>query len=136
LKRRTIQREIDLVEPWYGVWPEFIGDLEVAYEKEGYRYLVVSDIVSYFENLDLTLLGELLLNNLPGQGRIINFLLRLLEYWAWPGVHGNTAPRGIPQGNAASSFLGNFYLLPLDRAFLAFSTRRDIKYLAIDGVTM
>lgn len=129
LKRRTIQREIEMVEPWYGVWPAFIEDIEIAYEEEGYKYLVVSDIVSYFENLDLTLLRELLLNNLLGQGHIINFLLRLLEYWAWPGVHGSTAPRGIPQGNAASSFLGNFYLLPLDKAFLSFSKRRDIKYL-------
>jgi len=126
LKGTTIQRRVDFVEPWYGAWPEFMKDLEIAYEKRGYRYMVVSDIVAYFENIDLSLLRELLLRYLPRQPRIINFLINLLEYWSWPAVHGGTSPRGIPQGNGVSSFLGNFYLLPLDMAFIG---HRDIKYL-------
>jgi len=129
LKSRTIRKRIEFVEPWYGVWPRFIQDLEYAYEKEGYQFLVVSDIVAYFENIDLDLLRNLLLQYLPRQHRIINFLISLLEYWTWPAVHRASAPRGIPQGNEVSSFLGNIYLLPLDRAFIAFAKRRDLKYL-------
>jgi hypothetical protein len=129
LKRTTIRRWVDFVEPWYGVWPQFIKDLEAAHDKEGYRIMVVSDIVAYFENIDLGLLRDLLLVNLPRQPRIINFLINLLEYWSWPAVHGGLSTRGIPQGNGVSSFLGNIYLLPLDIAFHKICARRDIRYL-------
>jgi hypothetical protein len=128
LKRRTIQRKIDFVEPWYGVWPRFISDMELAFEKNGFKYLVTSDIVSYFENLDLNLLRDLLMEHLPHQARIINFLSDLLDYWAWPAFHGASARRGIPQGNGVSSFLGNIYLLPLDRAFVSLGKKRELKY--------
>ncbi len=129
LKRRTVHRRMDIVEPWYTAWPRFIKDVEVAYEREGYKYMVVSDIVSYFENIDLLLLRDLLLHNLPRQPKIINFLVNLLQYWAWPTVHNSPIYRGIPQGNGVSSFLGNYYLLSLDQAFLKFSQGKDIKYL-------
>jgi len=129
LKRQTIQRRIEFVEPWYAAWPRFMEDLMVAYEREGYHHLVLSDITSYFENVDLSLLRDLLLHHLPKQPRIVNFLCTLLEYWAWPAFHGATAPRGIPQGNGVSSFLGNIYLLPLDQAFSTLARRRGVKYL-------
>jgi len=129
LKRRTVHRRMNIVEPWYTAWPRFIKDVEVAYEREGYKYMVVSDIVSYFENIDLHLLRDLLLHNLPRQPKIINFLINPLEYWAWPTVYNSPIYRGIPQGNGVSSFLGNYYLLPLDQAFLKFSKGKDIKYL-------
>jgi len=91
--------------------------------------MVVSDIVAYFENIDLGLLRDLLLLYLPKQPRIINFIINLLEYWAWPAIHGGFSTRGIPQGNGVSSFIGNMYLLPLDMAFQRFCKSRDIKYL-------
>jgi len=129
LKRTTIQRRLDFVEPWYGVWPRFIKDLEVAYEQDGYNFMVVSDIVAYFENIDLGLLHDLLLHYLPKQPRIINFMINLLEYWSWPAIYGGLSTRGIPQGNGVSSFIGNIYLLPLDMAFQSLCKRRDIRYL-------
>lgn len=126
LKSRTIARRIEIVEPWYAAWPDFLEQMQYAYEEEGYRYLVTTDIVSYFENINLSLLRDLLLQELPKQPRIVNFLLTILEYWAWPSVYGVSIPRGIPQGNGVSSFLGNFYLLPLDRAFER--SKLDVKY--------
>jgi hypothetical protein len=129
LKHRTITKRIDFIEPWYGVWPLFIEKMEYAFKEEGYGLLVVSDIVSYFENLDIDLLRDILLQHLPTQQKIINFLINLLEYWTWPAVHGASSPRGIPQGNGVSSFLGNIFLLPLDMAFVKFSKRKDVKYL-------
>ena len=129
LKGKTIRQKIEFVEPWYAAWPNFMGESEKLYEEQGYKILVVSDIVAYFENMDMDLLRTLLLQELPQQALIINFLINLLEYWAWPTPHGAVAPRGIPQGNGVSSFLGNFYLLPLDRAFVYLCKRLDLKYL-------
>ncbi len=142
LKSKTIARRIEIIEPWYAAWPEFIEDMKYAYEEEGYKYLVTTDIVSYFENIDLSLLRDLLLQELRGQHRIINFLLKILQHWSWPSIYGRPIPRGIPQGNGVSSFLGNFYLLPLDRAFLRsglnikyFRYVDDVKVLARDSAT-
>ena len=129
LKRRTIKKRIDFVEPWYGAWPQFIKEVEIKYENEGYHFMVVSDIVAYFENIDLNLLRDLLIHYLPKHHSLINFLIKLLEYWTWPSVHDTPIHRGIPQGNGISSFLGNIYLLPLDQAFLKFAGRKDIQYL-------
>ena len=129
LKGRTIKKRVDFVEPWYVAWPNFVDESKHFYEKEGYNFLVVSDIVAYFENIDLELLRNLLLQELPKQAHLINFLINLLEYWAWPAPQGPVAPRGIPQGNGVSSFLGNIYLLPLDRALVRIAKRLNLKYL-------
>ena len=119
---------MDFVEPWYAAWPRFIEDIEIAYEKKGYRHMVVSDITAYFENIDLGLLRDLLFQYLPHQPRIINFLISLLRHWSWPTVHGGASARGIPQGNGVSSFLGNIYLLPLDMAFKQLPKHYDTIY--------
>jgi hypothetical protein len=129
LKKSTIQKHIEFVEPWYGAWPKFVKGMEDLFGEQGYQYLVLSDIVAYFENIDLNLLRDIMIRNLPQQPRIINFLVSFLEYWSWPAIHGAPSPRGIPQGNGVSSFLGNIYLLPLDQAFVNFGRRRDIQYL-------
>jgi len=128
LKRATIQKHIAFVEPWYESWPQF-NEKVIAYEEDGYNFMAISDIVAYFENIDLALLRDLLFRYLPREQEIINFLIYLLNYWSWPAVHGGPSARGIPQGNGVSSFLGNIYLLPLDMAFKKLCTRGDIKYL-------
>jgi len=124
LKRKTIERHVEITEPWYGVWPKFIQDTRYAYEQQGYKYMVVSDITAYFENINLSVLKEHLLHHLPKEPKIINFLY----YWSNPTTHGLTIGRGLPQGNSISSFLGNFFLLPLDNRFSKFADRNDIKY--------
>ncbi len=129
LKSRTIKRHIEIVEPWYGVWPNFVEKTRYLYEEQGYNYMVISDISAYFENVNLDLLKEQLLHHLPKEPKIINLLIGILEYWTFPSVHGSTVRRGLPQGNDISSFLGNFFLLPLDKKFIAFTNSRNTKYL-------
>jgi hypothetical protein len=132
LKRVTIQRRIEFVEPWYGQWPQFVQDSRLAYERDGFRHLVVSDIVAYFENIDHVVLRDLLLRHLPKQVRLVNFIIGLLSHWTWPTLLGSPSARGIPQGFGVSSFLGNVYLLPLDQAFARMVRRgevRDLRYM-------
>lgn len=128
LKRRTIERRLSIMEPWYAQWPAFVKDVEFAYEAEGFRFLVVTDIAAYFEQIDLEILRFQVFQQLSRSPRLVNFLVGMLEYWAWPSAYGRFSPRGIPQGNDVSSFLGNFYLLPLDLAFKAFARRRAVHY--------
>lgn len=128
LKRRTIQHEIPLFEPWYGQWPLFDQESKFAFEREGYRYLSVADISAYFENINLDVLRDILLKYLPREQTLINFLIGLLNYWVYRTPDGRVIGRGIPQGNSVSSFLANIYLLPLDEAFSKFCKKYDIKY--------
>lgn len=129
LKKKTIQERIDIVEPWYGQWPIFIEKSKHTFEEDGYRYLAISDIASYFENISLEILrDEILLKHLPKEQKIINLLMHILEYWTWRSCEGKPVQRGIPQGNEVSSFLGNCYLLPLDEEFERFSKGKEIKY--------
>lgn len=128
LKKKTIQKEIQIFEPWYGQWPNFQQQSIYAYEKEGYNRLSVSDIAAYFENINLEILRDILLQELPKEQKLINLLIVILEHWVWKTHDGRLIGRGIPQGNSVSSFLANIYLLPLDRAFIKFSKKYDIKY--------
>ncbi|MGB7291788.1 MAG: RNA-directed DNA polymerase [Thermodesulfobacteriota bacterium] len=129
LKKETIQSRIDIVEPWYEQWPKFIEKSKYTFEDQGYKYLTISDIVSYFENISLEILrDEILLKYLPKEQKIINLLMHILEYWTWRSYEGKPVLRGIPQGNDVSSFLGNVYLLPLDEEFAKFSKKEEIKY--------
>jgi len=128
LKKKTIKIKIDIFDPWYEQWPLFIEKSVYAFEKEGFKYLSVSDISAYFENINLDILRELLLKYFPKDQKIVNLLVNILEHWTWPTKHLRTIRRGIPQGNSVSSFIGNIYLLPLDIAFQQFSKRYKIKY--------
>ena len=128
LKKKTIQKHIEILEPWYGQWPKFIEESVYAFEEEGYKFLTVSDITAYFENINLRILRDILLKHLPHEQKLLNLLCSILEYWTWPAVHGLSIDRGIPQGNEVSSFLGNIYLLPLDETFTNFAKKKDIKY--------
>ena len=128
LKKKTILKKIDIFDSWYVQWPIFIEKSVYAYEQEGYKYLSISDIAAYFENIDLDILRDLLLKYFPKDQRIINLLINIFEHWTWPTKHLKSIKRGIPQGNTISSFLGNIYLLPLDQAFIDFSKRYKIAY--------
>ncbi len=128
LRGKTVRRYLELSEPWYDAWPQFIHKANEIY-RQGFKYMVISDIASYFENIHLGILRDLLLGNLPGEERIVHFLIDLLEYWSWPTAYGSGAPVGIPQGNKATNFLGNIYLLPLDRALVNLEKKYEIKYV-------
>jgi len=55
-------------------------------------------------------------------------LFRVLDGWTRTTSTGTPVGRGIPQGNEISSFLGNLYLVPLDRALTHFCGRCKAKW--------
>lgn len=130
LKAKTIRRWIDPVEPWYALWPRFDeASRKVAIGKGArYRFLATSDIAAYFENIQLQVLREHLLTDLPDERQIVNLLMSMLESWVVRTADGFTPGRGIPQGSSVGSFLGNYFLRPLDGAILRLGRKRDISY--------
>ncbi|MBI5675747.1 MAG: hypothetical protein HZC48_08000 [Nitrospirae bacterium] len=120
LKSRTIH-SINPFEAWYERWPAFEKDAKDSVEKEGYTHLTKTDISSYFENIDLRLLHDLIRSLLKTEEeKILQLLFRIMSGWTRSSSAGMPITRGIPQGNDVSSFLGNIYLIPLDRALNKF----------------
>lgn len=76
-------------------------------KKDRYKYVLVTDIVAYYEHIDIDRLHKLVkpLDHGDVSWPIIRTLLR---EWCPNDI------RGIPQGPAASALLGNLYLTPLD----------------------
>ena len=128
LRKETL-RSITPFEAWYELWPDFEAEAIKAYTDEGYTHLTKTDITAYFENIDLRLLESQIRTLLKREEeRILQVLFRVLEGWTRVTSTGSPIGRGIPQGNEISSFLGNLYLVPLDRALNSFCKKRDAKW--------
>lgn len=128
LKGGTL-RSLDLFDAWYERWPDFERDSKAAMTEEGFTHLTKTDISSYFENIDIRLLHDQIRSLLKREEeKILQLLFRVLEGWTRSTSAGMPVGRGIPQGNDVSSFLGNIYLVPLDRALVRFCKKHDAKW--------
>jgi len=125
LKTRTIRR-IDPIESWYTLWPEFEKQTARAVKEFGCTHLTKTDITAYFECIDLRILETQLRSLLrQDEDALFQVLFRVLDGWTRVTSTGTPVGRGIPQGNDVSRFLGNLYLLPLDRELDRFCKKHD-----------
>lgn len=123
LKKKTIY-SISPFEAWYERWPAFESDAKEAYLSDGYTHLTKTDIFSFFEHIDLRVLHDLLRSLLKTEEeKLLQLIFTILSGWTRASNTGMPINRGIPQGNDVSSFLGNIFLVPLDRALNQFCKR-------------
>lgn len=109
-------RERNGVDQWIG----FQTAGRALYRDDGYEYMISTDVASYFEHIKIQTLVEEL-GRLPDvEGEILDLLSRFLN-----GLERGTAIWGLPQSHRASSILGSFYLLPLDR----YLESRNVRYV-------
>jgi len=128
LKKKTI-RKISPFEAWYERWPAFEEDAKEAYLSGGYTHLTKTDIFSFFEHIDLRMLHDLLRSLLKTEEeKLLQLIFTILSGWSRASNAGMPLARGIPQGNDVSSFLGNVFLIPLDRALERFAKKHDAKW--------
>lgn len=127
LKKRSIKKYVDEFEPWYALWPKFEELTTDALRDGRYKWMLVSDISGYFENIQIDMLRDLLISNIPGANNTINLLIDHLRAWSSRTYEGAPIKRGIPQGNSVSSFLGNIFLKPVDDHF-DFHFGEEVKY--------
>lgn len=127
LKRETI-RKIKIIEDWPYLWPEFDEITKYYYEEKNYKYMAVSDISAYYENINHHILRDQLLGFVPGNHKIVNLLISMLNHWTWCSEDGLQLERGIPQGNEVSNFIGNLYLMPVDKELEKYAKKSNIKF--------
>jgi len=82
--------------------------------------MLTTDMTSYFEYIDIDLLLSDLRMVQGVSPERIDLLARMLHGW-----NTNSAMNGIPQGPDVSSFLGNFYLRPID----AILRKLDVRFI-------
>lgn len=128
LKRKTINTYIEEFEPWYALWPDFDRKSREALSMSEYNFMLFSDIAGYFENISLPMLRDLLYRVVPESPNTVNLLMRHMSAWCRPAYDGSATLRGIPQGNAVSSFLGNLFLKPVDDYFHATFDEDEVRY--------
>lgn len=124
LKKGTIH-SISPFEAWYERWPAFEEDARKVYLSGLYSHLTKTDIFSFFEHIDLRVLHDLLRSLVKSEEKLLQLIFTILSGWTRASNDGLPINRGIPQGNDVSSFLGNIFLIPLDRALDRFCKKRD-----------
>lgn len=87
-------------------WKQFREkSLEII--NSGYRYVILTDITGFYENIDIsTLVSDLRLCNV--EPLIIDGISKCLNKWC------QVSGKGIPQGNSASDLLAKLYLNTVD----------------------
>ncbi len=129
LRSKTIASQISRFESWYERWPAFEEDAKDAYLSENYTYLTKTDIFSFFEHIDHRLLHDLLRSLLKTEEeKLLQLIFTILKGWTKASNLGMPINRGIPQGNEISSFLGNIFLIPLDRSLIKFCRNHDARW--------
>lgn len=97
--------------PWFRDrfqgWRAF-HDASIRRIDRGASYVVFSDLVGYYENIDLGRLRDMLLAANVSDD-VLGLLMPCLRKWSGARM------RGIPQGVSASDLLAKLYLDPMDR---------------------
>ncbi len=108
-------------------WRKFMDATEAAQHQSG-PWMVVTDLVSYFDTISHRLLFSAL-ESLPGHERTIHRLRRLVDQWRGESHH------GLPTGPEASRLLGNYFLTSVDsfmisKGFAYYRYMDDIRIVA------
>lgn len=97
---------------WRDRWLEMRKKMRETFAN-GYCCLLKTDIAAYFEQID----HDIFISHMNGkirEGQVIYLLRLLLRNWAISEVK----HIGIPQGCDASSYIGNFYLIDVDKVMV------------------
>lgn len=112
-------RSNNMFQFWRPWWLRMKKNMREVYHN-GYHCLLRTDIASYFEHIDHSILRNTILDRQIKDKHVLDLLDKLLKRWAISDVKHIS----IPQGFDASSFIGNLYLINLDKIMI----REGFKY--------
>jgi len=125
---KYLRKQWRLIFPWYTAWPHFIKRLRREYAR-GRRLIGTSDITSFYEDVDLELLRDVLRTRVRKANRpLANFLIELYRDWAARDIHFMRQDRGLPQGTNSSGVVANYYLMPFDEELDSYARRKQLRW--------
>lgn len=128
LKKSTIYKKFLQYDEWYTTWIEFDQRAKDNITTKRYQYMATSDISAYFENIQLPILKNQIMQVITDEAKLINLLFDILMNWTERTSDGEILYRGLPQGSSVFSFFGNFYLKPIDDYFLNHEAKNEFEY--------
>ena len=100
--------EVEWIENRLDNWREWTRK-SLQLLEQGNGYVLFTDIVNFYDNIDLNLLGSCL-RELSLDPKFVELAMRCLHRWSTP------SGRGIPQGYTASDLLSKLYMNSIDMA--------------------
>lgn len=117
----------DFYEKWFSDWKEHQNDLKESLQKK--RYLVSTDIASYFENINILVLKDLVRSDVEGKKGILNLLFYFLENTRFRFYYEVNTFNGLPQEDIdCSRILAYYFLNTNDEAMAKFCKENDAEF--------
>lgn len=117
----------DFYEKWFVDWKEHQNDLRESLQNK--KYLVSTDIASYFENINILVLKDLVRSDVEGKKGILNLLFYFLENIRFRFNYEVNTFNGLPQENIdCSRILAYYFLNPNDEAMVKFCEENDAEF--------
>jgi len=114
----------DFYEKSFEDWMEYQKEVQVSLENK--KYLVTTDIASYFENINLLVLKDLVRGDVSGKSCVLNLLFYFLENTRFRHDYEVNTFNGLPQeGIDCSRILAYYFLNPHDQAMGEFCKKYD-----------
>jgi hypothetical protein len=126
---KYLRKRMRIVDPWYNAWPKFLTRLRREYVQRGRKFIGVSDITSFYEDVDLGLLRAGLSSRvrkptLP----LVNLLIEMYQGWAVRDVHLVRQNRGLPQGTNSSGVIANYFLMSFDEELHRYANSKNLRW--------
>ncbi len=117
----------DYYEKWFKDWKEHQDNLKEGLERK--KYLVTTDIASYFENINILVLKDAIRSDIQGKKMIVNLLFYLLENIHIRYEYEVNNYTGLPQEDIdCSRLLAYYFLYPHDDDIAEFCEKHDAEY--------
>jgi hypothetical protein len=117
----------DYYEKWFKDWKEHQGNLRESLKRK--KYLVTTDIASYFENINILVLKDAIRSDIEGKKTVVNLLFYLLENIHVRYKYEVNNYTGLPQENIdCSRALAYYFLHPHDENMADFCKKENAEY--------
>lgn len=99
----------DFYEKWFKDWMEYQEALQESLENK--KFLVTTDIASYFENINILVLKDLIRGDVEGKKGVLNLLFYFLENTRFRYDYEVNTFNGLPQEDIDCSRILAYYFL-------------------------
>ncbi len=117
----------DFYEKWFEDWMEHLKSIQDSLKRK--KYLASTDIASYFENINILLVKDLIRSDVQEKKGVLNLLFYFLEHAKFREEYEVNTFNGLPQEDMnCSRILAYYFLKPVDDAMAEFCKRHDAEY--------
>lgn len=117
----------DFYEKWFPDWKKHLESIEAALDSK--PFLVNTDIGSYFENINILVLKDMVRSEIEGKKKLLNLLFYFLENARLRVDYEVDTCTGLPQESVdCSRLLAYYFLHPHDNAMAEFCRENDAEF--------